>query len=261
MPSQWMVREGSVLSDEFNSPKNQAVDIAALKIYVGLCLFSHVVKKSIKSEGGVVHIEQMETMLTYDQMSDRFSLSRSSINQGIKKLRALSLIGVSGTIRKKVYVIYGSVSSGWCKLPKKNLIDRDYKVRAFQEFNQRLSHERNALKIFIYLLAIRGNLKSTIKVSRGKISSSTGVNVEDINGAIKFLSSIELIDDVRFIDYLTSAGYGGDYTLEGAALHEYSITGGESLVRKPVLEELKEKPKPKSKSKHNLPDDEDGLPF
>jgi len=255
MPSKWI--NGKVLANEFSSRKDQSTDIAALKLYLGFCLFSNIVTRTKEVDylsfsylQNSDPVDQIESELTYSQMSENFSLSRALISKGLKKLERLSLIKIGGSIRKKIYIVSGNAHSGWCKLPKKDLIKKDYQVSAFQDFSQRLSHERNALKIFMYFLAIRSNAESSIHVCRGKISTSTGVNIGEIDAAIKFLSSIGLLSDIKFLGVLKSTGSRSGYAYENAKLHQYFVIGGEYLRRGALFPKM-QKPKPPKEVGYN----------
>jgi len=240
MPSKWI--SNKVLADRFSS-NNISTEIAALKLYIGLCLFSNVVTRTkirVTVDNRYFDVDQTprfdypdlvkqaESTLTYDQLGDSCSLSRSLIKRGLDKLKQESLIRKEGTTRKKVYVLEGGIARGWCKLPKKELLKKDIEISAFKAFTQRYEHERDALKIFLYILSIRSNSKRFVDVSRGKISEVTGVKLGDIYGALGFLRSIGLLDDVKSRGHLKSAVDTCSFC-ESTRLHRYWVSGCASL--------------------------------
>jgi len=236
MPSKWI--SNKVLADRFSS-NNVSTEIAALKLYIGLCLFSNVVTRTKirvtvdnhyfdTANNDELLVKQAESTLTYDQLGNSCSLSRALIKRGIDKLKQESLIRKEGTTRKKVYVLEGGIARGWCKLPKKELLKKDIEISAFKAFTQRYEHERDGLKIFLYILSIRSNSKRFVDVSRGKISEVTGVKLRDIYGALGFLRSIGLLDDVKSRGHLKSA-VDTRSLCESTRLHRYWVSGGASL--------------------------------
>lgn len=231
MPSDWLGK--GILREHFSSRREKDIsgEISALKIYICLCLYSD--RKMIPYPPILqVHLkvlrerELIGSSLTYDQLSEYCSLSRVLVSRGLKKLISCGLIHKQGTTRKVVYEIVGLSISGWCKLPCRALLGPNGRVVSFTGLKNRYPSERDALKLFLYLLSIRQNSLSEVSVSRGKISQITGLSVYDIDSSIGVLRAIELIEDVKSLGYKMSANSPPQ---ESDRLAQYLVKGGKSL--------------------------------
>ncbi len=226
MPSKW-ISDGT-LSAHFSS-KEISTDTAALKIYICLCLSAKIVTHSeyLSVLAIETYRDRFESKVTYDQIIDSVSLSRVLVARGLRKLVASKLIYIEGSTRKKIYVLEGTPKHGWCKLPKKSLIKKNDVISAFTSFTQRYDFERDALKIFLYILSIRTNSKRYLDVSRGQIYKKTGVKIDKIDGAFGFLLSVGLLEKTE------SRGYKKNINslepMEFQKLHRYWVVGNSSL--------------------------------
>lgn len=234
MPSSW-IRDGG-LGGHFSSRIEKSVsgDIAALKIYICICLYSDrkmvaVPLTESNSRVGVNPMREREFIgshLTYDQLSDYCSLSRVLVNRGIQKLISSGLIKKEGTRKKIIYEINNLNSAGWCKLPCRDLVGTNGFILPFKGLKNRYQSERDALKIFLYLLSIRPNSESKVTVSRGKISSATGLSVYEIDSSVGVLRAVELLDDVKSLGFLMSSS---NRQQESDRYASYLVKGGTSL--------------------------------
>lgn len=234
MPTAWI--SNKQLATHFSS-NEISTDIAALKVYICLCLHSKEVSKSSYSTFCLTEIfsDRFESCMTYDHLTESASLSRVLVSRGIKKLVALDLIKQEGTTRKKVYVLVGQTRRGWCKVPRKALIKKDSIVSAFTSFTQRYSHERDALKLFLYLLSIRTNSKRFVEVSLGTIQNKTSIRLNDIDGALGFLMSIGLLEKKESRGYLKFEKQ--NLCNESNKLHKYWLAGNQVLnLRRALVE-------------------------
>ncbi|MGE2358254.1 hypothetical protein [Escherichia coli] len=144
MPSLWI----GIKISEFND-LDTAKAIAALKIYLTFCLFCK------ESDSGQRTVE-----LTFSNLCEIASLSRSLVNEGLKILYAKELIkNLSTTVRKKIYTVdvLEKHDDGWCKLPFKGIVGEDGKISAFQSMHNRYPFELLALQTYMYLLYARDN--------------------------------------------------------------------------------------------------------
>lgn len=219
MPSRWITNGG--LRTHFCSGREVSNDIAALKLFIVLCLLAKQVNRS--SAGSVVD-DVCEVKATYDQLTEMCSLSRALASRGLKKLHSVGLISSTG-VRSKTYTIGGGAYRGWCKLPKRAIVKNEEKVPAMEAFHNRYSHERDALKCFLYLLASRSNSKTYVDLSRGTISKQTGIPVDEIDGAIGFLHSVSLVSKVEDKGYLARS----TQREQSERLHRYWVVGSSSL--------------------------------
>lgn len=219
MPSTWIV-EGN-LRDYFSKGNQVSDDIAALKVFIVLCYFS---KQINRSGGGGKYSDIFEAKATYDQLTEMCSLSRSLVSRGLKKLGQVGLLNSSG-VRSKTYTFAGNAYKGWCKLPKRAVVRNEERIPALAAFHNRYAHERNALKLFLYLLASRSNSKAYVDLCRGIIFKKTGIPLDEIDGALGFLHSVSLVSKVEDKGYLARTIR---YEQEDR-LHRYWVVGSESL--------------------------------
>lgn len=236
MPSSWVSR--GILKENFSSKRTISTDIAALKIFMYLCLYSQPIKrkkpnlmywlpKNLQSPTTVI-VTQAEAALTYDDLCSGCALSRKLVSQGLKKLVSQELIVKEGTKRKIKYIIQGSLDSGWAKLPKRELIKINNEVGAFQAIKNRYEYERNSLKLFIYLLTVRNNRLNYTEVSRGKINKSTNIDLYHIDDCLGYLQGIGLIEKVEDLGYTVEPHNFS----EKFKLHRYYVVGSSGLIKK-----------------------------
>lgn len=218
MPSKWITQ--GVLRDSFSGGRSVSDDIAALKLFIVLCLLAKQVNRSSDSS---MH-DVLEVRATYDQLTEMCSLSRSLVSRGLKKLLREELLSSSG-VRTKTYTFTQGVYRGWCKLPKRALVKNEEDIPAMKAFLNRYSHERDALKCFLYILASRSNSKTYVDLSRGMIAKQTGVSLDAIDGAIGFLQSTSLISKVEDKGFLAHS-IRRDLA---ERLHRYWVIGSSSL--------------------------------
>lgn len=183
MPSLWIGRSIS----EFGE-LDTAKAIAALKIYMTFCLFCK------KSDSGIRIVE-----LTFTQLCEIASLSRSLVNEGLKILYAKEMIkNISPTARKKIYTIdvLEDHSDGWCKLPLKGVVDKFNKISAFQSMHNRYPFELLALQTYMYLLYARDNNNDYTLARKHTICEKLKCRLPDLNKAITYLVHIGLLHEV-----------------------------------------------------------------
>lgn len=241
MPSFW-ITNGSMATD-FSSSRHVSTDIAALKVYIYLCLYATPVKRAHKltylallpkKARAMDVVTQAECCLTYDDIAEGCFLSRKLISAGLKKLIEKGMILKEGTTRKPRYIIQGSFDFGWAKLPKRGLIKVNHEIAAFGSMKNRYKYERDALKLFLYLLSIRANTFSYVDVSRGTISNSTGVELFEIDNSLGYLQGIGLLEEVKDKGTVLNS----NHFEEKSRLHRYYVVSSSGLVQ------------PKSKSRN-----------
>lgn len=184
MPSLWI---GNRLT-EFNGLETSQA-IAAIKIYITFCLFC-------KDRGdGVRTVE-----LTFSEISEIASISRSLVNSGLKLLYDKKLIeNLSLTKRKKVYTVDvgGEVKDGWCKLPMDGVVGDDRTIVAFQSMHNRYHFELVALQLYLYLLYARDNQQEYVLARKHTICNKLLCRIADLNKAITYLIHIGLIKKIK----------------------------------------------------------------
>ncbi|MEF6453538.1 hypothetical protein U9855_24145 [Escherichia coli] len=183
MPSLWIGNQIAEFSD-----LDTAKAIAALKIYLTFCLFCK------ESDSGCRTVK-----LTFSEICETASMSRSLVNEGLKILYAKKLIkNVSQTERKKIYTVdvLGPHEDGWCKLPLKGVVGEDNKISAFQSMHNRYPFELLALQTYMYLLYARDNRNDYTLARKKTICTKLKCKLTDLNKAITYLIHIGLLDRV-----------------------------------------------------------------
>lgn len=183
MPSLWIGNRIAEFSD-----LDTAKAIAALKIYLTFCLFCK------ESDSGHRTVE-----LTFSNLCEMASLSRSLVNEGLKILYAKELIkNISPTARKKIYTVdvLENHNDGWCKLPFKGVVDEDKKISAFQSMHNRYPFELLALQTYMYLLYARDNNSEYTLARKKTICKKLKCKLPELNKAITYLIHIGLLDRV-----------------------------------------------------------------
>ena len=127
--------------------------------------------------------------------SELTALSRSSISSGIDILVGLGVLSVDKDGRKNIYRFPGfDGSKDWCKIPYRALLSRDGKrIEAFHKLKLRSKIELYALKMFIYLCAVRDNHNHYASASFERINLQTSIPEADIPRTHAYLSGIGLI--------------------------------------------------------------------
>ncbi len=183
MPSLWI----GIKISEFND-LDTAKAIAALKIYLTFCLFCK------ESDSGQRTVE-----LTFSNLCEIASLSRSLVNEGLKILYAKELIkNLSTTVRKKIYTVdvLEKHDDGWCKLPFKGIVGEDGKISAFQSMHNRYPFELLALQTYMYLLYSRDNRNEYTLARKKTICKKLKCKLPELNKAITYLIHIGLLDRI-----------------------------------------------------------------
>ncbi|ECI0877796.1 hypothetical protein ASH38_24055 [Salmonella enterica subsp. enterica serovar Senftenberg] len=183
MPSLWI----GIKISEFND-LDTAKAIAALKIYLTFCLFCK------ESDSGQRTVE-----LTFSNLCEIASLSRSLVNEGLKILYAKELIkNLSTTVRKKIYTVdvLEKHDDGWCKLPFKGIVGEDGKISAFQSMHNRYPFELLALQTYMYLLYARDNRNEYTLARKKTICKKLKCKLPELNKAITYLIHIGLLDRI-----------------------------------------------------------------
>lgn len=178
------------IDDKVGKPSHK---VAALKLYVALSMraesneiFSHYID---------AYISRYSAQVTYEELTELTALSRSSIASGIDILVELGLLIVGKDGRKNIYHFPRfDGSKDWCKLPCRALLSRDGKrIEAFHKLKLRSKIELYALKMFIYLCAVRDNHSHYTSASFERINMQTSIPEADIPRTHAYLSGIGLI--------------------------------------------------------------------
>jgi hypothetical protein len=229
MPSKWITDGG--LSKDFSSARNVGADIAALKIYILVCIKGvRTTKNRLLDFGGqnrvIVDGARLEAKLTYDDIAESCGLSRKLISEGISKLSGRGIVAKSGTTRKVSYVVVQCAASRWAKLPVREFYKGE-RLPALTALKNRYEYERSALKLFVYLLSIRKNAEKYVTVSKGTIERQTGISAGDVNEAIKFMLALGLLEN--FFPHGQVANHA--IISASAELDEYHVAGHQWFIQ------------------------------
>ncbi|WP_230177982.1 hypothetical protein [Aquabacterium sp. CECT 9606] len=165
-----------------------AAETAALMLYVAL---NFMVTTSV-DESGQFHAVADGT---YVALGEATGLSRALIADGLQRLQGLGLIHPEGSNQKRRYRIAWPQEHRFFKLPCQAIV-KDGSITAFKAFNLRSKHELHALKLFIYLAAIRNNNLTYSMASYEKIFERTRIPERDIRRAIGLLIGTGLLEGV-----------------------------------------------------------------
>ncbi|CNI36996.1 Predicted transcriptional regulator [Yersinia thracica] len=184
MPSLWV---GNKIKDinKFNTSDS----IAALKIYMTFTWFSKTDDRGIRT-----------VEMTFSEISQRASLSRSLVNNGLKALYDMGLIkNLSQTPRKKLYTIDvdGVCNDGWCKIPYAGIVTEDETIPPFISMHNRYPFELLALQVYLYLLYARDNNSECTLARIKTISDKLDAKKTEVNKAISYLILIGLLKEIK----------------------------------------------------------------
>lgn len=178
MPTNW-IRFDNGLSN-FRSDE-LATSVAALKIYLMLCLQANRTPLPLLSEVGMVHV-------SYPEIMEWTNLSRATVANGIDKLRSEGLVEYEEVRGKNLYrVVNYNVFKGWCKVPTKIASSGIIK-----RISARSKIGLNVLKLYTLLLAHRNSQTSYASIGYDKITSYTNIRRNDILPAVSVLSEAHL---------------------------------------------------------------------
>jgi len=193
MPSQWIFDRGLRDFTWFkNTNQSRSTAIAALQLYIAMLTQAD----TNWAEGD----DRLICGLSYEELKERTGLSRQLIALGIQALDETKLIEVARIGVRNRYEILGfDIHQGWCKVPARALYNtpNPRKIVGFQLFTKRSMHELDALKLFLYYAAIRGNFDRYSVVTYETINKQTGVPLKRIAKANAFLVAAGMLADVK----------------------------------------------------------------
>lgn len=164
-----------------------AAGTAALMLYVALLFMAEERPNDPIVIGSVAGT-------SYDALGEATGLSRSLISQGLQRLQALKLITSEGSRQKRRY---GIVWNGgrWSKLPCQAIVSGGA-IRPFKNFTLRSKHELHAMKLYLYLAAVRPRDTVYSVASYETIFERIGIPERDIRKAISLLIGCGLLASV-----------------------------------------------------------------
>jgi hypothetical protein len=128
-----------------------AANTAALMLYIALNLMTMARRPDLLSP------YEATAEATYDELAQATGLSRTLIAAGLDRLKIWGFAVATGSDQKRKYQIaYGN--DKYIRVPCRTIVDGNSTIRPFQSFRLRSKVELHALKIYLYLASIRGNL-------------------------------------------------------------------------------------------------------
>ncbi len=204
IPSWWLVPtkdNGNPLLTEIKADNDLygslGCKIAALLIYISIAILAE------EEEDKDGNIRCLRAEVTYDTLQNMTNLSRPLLSKGLQSLEELELVRINKNGRSSSYLLNGyDHGRGWCKLPAKALVKQIgstgfYAIEPFKHFTKRSVYELYALKIFLYLLAVRGNDDNYSDPKIETIGKRTGITANRIKRTNSFLLTSGLLYEIQ----------------------------------------------------------------
>lgn len=188
------------------------VATAALMLYVVLRFMADDLSNE---HGGNAWV----TRATYEELGVAASLSRTMIHAGLQRLQTEQLITAEGSHQQRRYRLVWS-EPGWFKLPCLAIVTTN-RVLPFQCFSLRSKHELHAMKLYLYIAAVRPNQALHTEVSYEKIHERLGISERDVRKAISLLLTCGLLANSDR-DNVDGTSYGPN---------KYYLTGYRNILR------------------------------
>lgn len=164
------------------------VATAALMLYVVLRFMADDVSDE---EGG----KAWATRATYDELGNAAGLSRTMVHAALRRLEAEKLITSEGSHQKRSYRFAWyekDEKGGWFKLPCLAITSAN-RVQPFLNFKLRSKHELHAMKLYLYIAAVRRNNALHTEVTYEKINERLQIPERDVRRAISLLLTSGLL--------------------------------------------------------------------
>jgi len=174
-----------ILRNHFSGGKETGASIAALK-----CLIAITHK---------VNFHDLNSLISFSQLEDATGLSRPMVSKGVSRLVSNRIITIKNDGYRNVYVLTDNVHeyTNWAKIPHK------YLKEALPEISNRGRVTLYALKIYLYLLAIRPNDSAVIFCNYDTFEEKLGLQRKYIRSALDILFNHGLLHkhvDVAIIE-------------------------------------------------------------
>ena len=164
------------------------VAIAALKLYIGLCLKANFAPRKGLPETGCVR-------RSIEQLCALVGLSKPMVIAGLKMLVALEVIEPRGGRPATYHITEYETAKYWTKLPRDHLYDGGLgaKMPLLDSLPNRSKATVHALQMYLYLASVRNRDSNKAMVTYERMSEVLGFGRNDISRAISSLVSAELI--------------------------------------------------------------------
>lgn len=189
MPCSWQteVEKHNDIRGRFGWQADQGASIAALKLYIALCLKANFSSNTRFPRAGCVQ----KSITDFERLTD---LSRPMVVRGMRRLVDLGIVEpLAG--RPRVYrIVDYETARYWTKLPRTYLFgDRsETQVQKLFSLPNRSRTTLAALQFYLYIAAVRNRLGDA-KVTYNTIAERTGLSRSEISGAISLLVGNDLL--------------------------------------------------------------------
>ena len=184
-----------------------ATSAAALMLYVALLFHA----RTETTEDGTL---AMTAQATYDALETATGRPRAMVADGLKRLHLTGLMTPQGSAQRRSYVLTGPHEK-WFKLPCRAVV-KDGVIRPFTTFNLRSKHELHALKLYLYLAAVRSNANPFTMASYEMIHERINIPERDIRRALSLLISSGLLINIdREFSHALKVNEANKYYLTG----------------------------------------------
>lgn len=162
--------------------------IAALKLYIALCLKANYSKKETLPATGCVK-------RSISQLCSLTRLSRPMVVRGLRLLREWDVIEVLGGRPETYHIKEYETARYWTKLPAGYLYGADHsaEVRRITAMSNRSVQTLRALQLYLYIAAIRDKTTGMATVTYKQIAHVLGVGRTTVSGAISTLVAHNLL--------------------------------------------------------------------
>lgn len=194
MPSRW-IREGELAAISWRESKGDAT--AALLLLMALCVErnrANIGRETGERASAAVPASDDRELVhaTYDRLMDMTMLSRAKVAGGLKILRELKV--VVATPRASEYRLPSIETPGsWCQLPQGHVWDNPHVAKYLKGLTLRHRAELDALKVYLMLLAFRGNKNSVTLLGYERMTQLAGLDRTEITRAKSHLFNWGLI--------------------------------------------------------------------
>lgn len=188
--------------------------------YVALCF---------STDGDLASLKFGETRITatFDDLQTATRLSRAMIAPALQQLERYELITKEGSHQRRRYAL--TFEQRWFKLPCKSIV-RQGVLQPFDKFTLRSKVELHAMKLYLYLAAVRSNERPYSLASYEKIHERIGIPENDIRKAIIILTTSGLLQNSD----RTVEDSGDGKRVYGP--NKYFLTGHSALIRAPIAD-------------------------
>jgi hypothetical protein len=182
----------------------------------------------------IAHAADRETglaRLTYDEITERTSLSRAKVSSGLTVLEDRKLITRRTDGRRSVFGLANyDPNGGWAMLPAKSMYSGG-RIRAFDDFRLRRVVELDAMKLFLLFVQRRDRKSNLAIISYDKIEDYTGITRPRIKSALSFLSAFPLVYVEPQPSVQSEFGVSNAYRIVGIETRVHQGTVGRAMIQ------------------------------